>query len=65
MVRDFVHAVLRRELLVYPTHVYFTGHSLGGALATLAACDASIHTIPRVNNYLLHRRCFPLYFFTV
>eukprot|EP01034_Spumella_vulgaris_P028050 gene28050-34847_t len=54
-VRDFVHAILRRELIKSPTTVFFTGHSLGGALATYAALDFSIHTVPRVNAYLKHK----------
>ena len=80
-VRIFIHATLRRELVLCPTQVYFTGHSLGkqrnldialtfqllliviitfipsigGALATFAALDVSIHTIPRVNAYLKHK----------
>jgi hypothetical protein len=28
-VRDFIHAILRRELVRSPTTVYFAGHSLG------------------------------------
>jgi poly(3-hydroxybutyrate) depolymerase len=55
-VRDFVHETLRKELIADPRHVYFTGHSLGGALATLAAFDCSVHTIPRVNTYFEHKR---------
>lgn len=54
MVRGFVHGKLRQELVRNPTTVMFTGHSLGGALATFAALDVSIHTIPRVNAYLKH-----------
>ncbi len=54
-VRDFVHAILRKELVKSPTTVFFTGHSLGGALATYAALDVSIHTVPRVNAFLKHR----------
>ena len=52
VVRDFIHLTLRRELSRSPTSVYFTGHSLGGALATFAALDVTIHTLPRVNAYL-------------
>jgi alpha-beta hydrolase superfamily lysophospholipase len=54
-VRDFVHAILRKELIKTPTTVFFTGHSLGGALATYAALDVSIHTVPRVNAFLKHK----------
>lgn len=52
--RSFVHSVLRRELKVAPTSVFFTGHSLGGALATYAALDFTIHTLPRVTAYHTH-----------
>ena len=51
-----LHEILRRELKDRPAHLYFTGHSMGGALATLAALDASIHTVPRVNAFLLNER---------
>lgn len=80
-VRDFVHAILRRELVRNPTTVFFTGHSLGactsytaaivglclyvhvllrrartgGALATFAALDVTLHTVPRVNAWLKHQ----------
>lgn len=54
-VRVFIHAILRRELVQNPTTVFFTGHSLGGALATFASLDVSIHTIPRINAYLKHK----------
>jgi acetyl esterase/lipase len=50
--RKFLHALLRKELSTNPATLYFTGHSLGGALTTLAAYDISIHTIPRINHYL-------------
>jgi hypothetical protein len=46
---------VRRELKMHPAPIYFTGHSLGGALATFAALDISLHTIPRVNAYLKHQ----------
>ena len=72
----FYSAVVRRELSVQPSEVFFTGHSLGifiiscchnqsmvlkivdilflvgGAIATLAALDVSINSIPRINAYL-------------
>lgn len=51
--REFVHRVLRRELSESPSSsVFFTGHSLGGAVATFAAVDVRIHTLPRVNAWL-------------
>jgi hypothetical protein len=53
-VRSFVHAVLRQELVKHPTTVFFTGHSLGGAV------DVSIHTIPRVNAYLKRKEGYVL-----
>lgn len=53
--REFIHAILRKELVRNPTTVYFTGHSLGGALATFAALDVTMHTIPRVNAWLKHQ----------
>jgi len=51
-VRIFIHTVLRQELVTNPAHIFCTGHSLGGALATLASLDLALHTIPRVNAYL-------------
>ena len=56
VVRDDLHEIVRRELKKSPAHLYFIGHSLGGALATLAALDASIHTVPRVNAFLMKER---------
>jgi predicted lipase len=55
VVRSYLHEIVRRELKRQPSAVYCTGHSLGGALATFAAVDISIHTIPRVNAYLRHQ----------
>ena len=52
-VREFVHAVVRRELKEEPSDIYLTGHSLGGALGTIAALDLAVHTLPRVNAYHL------------
>lgn len=54
-VREFIHAILRKELSRNPTTVFFTGHSLGGALATFAALDVTLHTVPRVNAWLKHQ----------
>jgi hypothetical protein len=56
VVRDDLHAILRRELKKQPSHLYFIGHSLGGALATIAALDVTINTTPRVNKYLKNKR---------
>jgi hypothetical protein len=58
--REQIHAVLRRELKkddMASSRVLFTGHSLGGALATLCALDCSVHTLPRVRAY--HRENNP------
>lgn len=55
-VRSFIHTVIRQELSARPAHIYCTGHSLGGALATIASLDLVIHTIPRINKYLKIQR---------
>jgi fluoride ion exporter CrcB/FEX len=55
VVRGFVHGVLRAELMRRPTTVIFTGHSLGGALATFASLDFKITSLPRINAYLRHQ----------
>lgn len=56
VVRPFIHTILRRELSKNPSaQVYFCGHSLGGALATFAAMDVTIHTLPRINAYLKYK----------
>jgi hypothetical protein len=56
--RKFLHELLRKELSANPATLYFTGHSLGGALTTLAAYDISVHTIPRINQYLRAKKRF-------
>lgn len=58
--REFIHAILRRELSRNPTTVFFTGHSLGGALATFAALDVTLHTVPRVNAWLKHQEKYAI-----
>lgn len=50
--RLFIHSALRFELSKRPANVYFTGHSLGGALATYAALDFSLNSLPRIHEYL-------------
>ncbi len=47
-----MHRILRRELKLCPADIYITGHSMGGACASLATLDLSINTIPRVKAYL-------------
>jgi hypothetical protein len=53
-VRLFIHESLRREVTRDPAHVCFTGHSLGGALATIAAVDFKIHSVPRIDAFMKH-----------
>merc|ERR1711871_552813 len=52
VVREFIHEVLRKELTRDPADVYFTGHSLGGALTTIAALDFKIHSLPRIDAFM-------------
>jgi hypothetical protein len=56
VVREFVHATLRRELTNCPSHVCFTGHSLGGAIGSLAAADFTVNSLPRIEAFLDNRR---------
>lgn len=51
-IREEMHKVIREELVREPADILVTGHSLGGALATLCALDLSIHTVPKMNEYL-------------
>lgn len=60
VVRMFVHSTLRKELRLNPGPVFFTGHSLGGALATLAALDFEMHSKPRINRYLKYEQRYEL-----
>ena len=50
--REFIHATIRKELSEELGDVLVTGHSLGGALASLCAYDLQIHTLIPVNNEL-------------
>jgi hypothetical protein len=51
-VREELHTIVRAELKTEPAaKLVFAGHSLGGALATIASFDFSVHTMPRVNAY--------------
>lgn len=52
-VRDSLHLALRQALIEHPAQLHFTGHSLGGSLSTIAALDFKLHSLPRVNKYLL------------
>ena len=47
--RDEIHSIVRRGAEkedMANSRVFFTGHSLGGALATLCALDCSVHLAP-------------------
>ena len=50
--REFVHETIRKELSGELGDVLVTGHSLGGALASLCAYDLQIHTITQMNQEL-------------
>lgn len=51
-VREEIHSVLREQLVSEPADLLVTGHSLGGALASVCALDVSIHTVTPINKYL-------------
>jgi hypothetical protein len=50
--RERVHAVILEELLRNPGELIITGHSLGGALATICAYDMAVWLTPAVNAQL-------------
>ncbi len=53
VIRKQLHMSLRKILESAPGyHVYFTGHSLGGSLATLASMDFVLNSLPRISHYL-------------
>jgi hypothetical protein len=58
--RERVHATVLRELLTNPGELIVTGHSLGGALATICAYDLAAFTLPAVNAQLLREDAIPL-----
>ena len=50
-----LHEVVREEVRKNGVaDMYFTGHSLGGAMATLAAKDFHHNTVPRLDAHLRH-----------
>jgi hypothetical protein len=53
-VRGFIHSCLRRELSRSPAKVFFVGHSMAGALASYAAVDFSLHSLPRIIRHRKH-----------
>ena len=50
--REFIHSTIRKELSEELGDVLVTGHSLGGALASLCAYDLQIHTLIPINKEL-------------
>ena len=50
--REFVHETIRKELSEELGDILVTGHSLGGALASLCAYDLQIHTLAIINKEL-------------
>ena len=50
--REGMHRIVRRELKANPAEIYITGHSMGGACASLCALDITLNTLPRVRDYL-------------
>ena len=50
--REFIHSKIRKELSEELGDVLVTGHSLGGALASLCAYDLQIHTLIPINKEL-------------
>jgi len=55
-VREQIHRTVRQYLMEDDYQLFLTGHSLGGALASLAALDLMVHTIPKVNAVWASRR---------
>ena len=57
--REDLHRAVREEVRRNGVaEIYFTGHSLGGAMATLAAKDFHHNSLPRINAHLrqLHQQ---------
>lgn len=50
-VRDELLKIIDDQLIEKDYHIYLTGHSLGGALATLAALDLQVKTKAKITNY--------------
>jgi len=56
--REGMHAIIRRELKENPGDLYITGHSMGGACASLCALDLTLNTLPRVRAFLDSKKHF-------
>jgi len=55
-VREDLHRYLRRYLKIKEYQIFFTGHSQGGALASLAAMDFMLHSAEKIKRLWASRR---------
>jgi hypothetical protein len=60
VVREFIHETLRKELAFTSPdknkELYFTGHSLGGVIASFAALDFVMHSKDRIDKFSRHQK---------